>query len=433
MTPMPPPGPVPPSGPVPQPGPMPVPMPVGPEPVQRRSVLPLVLAAAGALVALVIAAVVVLVVVNHKPAEYGSTRITVHASLPSGGAPDVRTLDQSGQILADRAEARGLTGVKVSVEADSTVVLTVAGAHEKELRGLVTPAELRFRKVLALTPDVGGPADTPAVPSPGGSVAASPGRSSAPVSGGSIEQRRQRALDALVEIITREIRQLSPEMSAADARASAEAFLAKVSRDPSQLDQQTASSFANVPAEPFLELARSSPETIALLPPTLLYNLPQVTCSMLDRRPSGSVSDVSRKAVACSRAGSRRTKYFMDIAKVVGADVAHASAANDAQRGWYVTLEFTSGEGQRHWTDLTREAFENKDKTCATLDEGGHCAVAIVVDNAVISAPTIQAVIAGDAQITGAFTGDEAGTLAAQLTGAALPVVFEVRSVEVTR
>jgi len=230
-------------------------------------------------------------------------------------------------------------------------------------------------------------------------------------------------------IIAQEIQKLSPELSATDARTSAEAFLTKVSTDPSQLDQQTASSFANVPPEPFQELARSSPETLALLPPELLYNLPQITCALLDKRPPGSVSEVSRKAVACDKSGAKRTKHYLDVAKVVGEDVSDANANNDVQKGWSVEIVFKGGDSQNHWTDLTKEALDNKDKACAALDETGHCAVAIVLDNAVVSAPVIQSVISDKAQITGSFSQDEAATLARELRFGSLPLAFTVQSV----
>jgi preprotein translocase subunit SecD len=53
-----------------------------------------------------------------------------------------------------------------------------------------------------------------------------------------------------------------------------------------------------------------------------------------------------------------------------------------------------------------------------------HCAVAVVLDKTVISAPQIQGVLTGTSQITGQFTAASAKQLADQLNFGALPVTF---------
>lgn len=61
--------------------------------------------------------------------------------------------------------------------------------------------------------------------------------------------------------------------------------------------------------------------------------------------------------------------------------------------------------------------------------------LAIFLDNTLLSAPTVQTAISGDAVITGSFTNDEARTLALQLNAGALPVpvtVIEKRTVGAT-
>jgi preprotein translocase subunit SecD len=54
----------------------------------------------------------------------------------------------------------------------------------------------------------------------------------------------------------------------------------------------------------------------------------------------------------------------------------------------------------------------------------------MVLDNQVLSAPQFQSVIAGDAQITGDFTADDARLLATKLMHGALPLVLEIEPVE---
>jgi preprotein translocase subunit SecD len=104
------------------------------------------------------------------------------------------------------------------------------------------------------------------------------------------------------------------------------------------------------------------------------------------------------------------------VAKVLGTDVSNASSGINTQNGkWTVNLSFHS-DGQNRWTDLTREAYN-----------GGQDSkqVAVVLDNTVVSAPTIQNVIPGDAEISGTFTKAEAQLLASQLQYGALPLSFK--------
>ncbi len=159
-----------------------------------------------------------------------------------------------------------------------------------------------------------------------------------------------------------------------------------------------------------------------MLPATVQFNVPTITCEQLDKRPAGSISDPEQQAVACE-AGA---KYLLDIAKVQGTDVEDADPALDQTGQWVVSLNFT-GDGQEKWTALTREAFNNEGQACdaTALGQDGKCRVAVVLDNSVISSPEIQGVLTGDSQITGSFNNRTASDLASQLRYGALPVTFE--------
>jgi preprotein translocase subunit SecD len=167
---------------------------------------------------------------------------------------------------------------------------------------------------------------------------------------------------------------------------------------------------------PFAEL---SPEEVAVLPADYQYKIPTISCKQLSQRPVEYVQDKGQKIVACDKATGSATKYFLDVAKVLGEDVSSADFGNDPTEGWQVNLSFTSA-GQDRWTDLTKEAYNN----------GAKEAVAIVLDNEVVSAPSIQGVISGDAEITGSFTKKEAETLRSQLKYGSLPLSFKIQSVD---
>jgi preprotein translocase subunit SecD len=180
--------------------------------------------------------------------------------------------------------------------------------------------------------------------------------------------------------------------------------------DPTQVDDATLQALA-----PFSKL---SGDEVAALPIDMQYKNPAVTCKQLDARPSGSIQDAKQQVVACGGEGGTETKYQLDEAKVLGEDVANAGFTNDPNKGWKVTMSFKGG-GQDRWTNLTREAYNNNQQQ-----------VAIVLDNAVVSAPAIQEVIQGDAEITGTFTRDQVELLSRQLKYGSLPVNFSIESVQ---
>jgi preprotein translocase subunit SecD len=105
-------------------------------------------------------------------------------------------------------------------------------------------------------------------------------------------------------------------------------------------------------------------------------------------------------------------------AKVIGRDVKTASAAIDQQgaSGWYVSLKFT-GDGTKKFGELTQSVTSLADP----LNR-----VAIVLDGVVVSAPRInEAILGGNAQITGSFTQVQAQDLANVLKYGSLPLAFD--------
>jgi preprotein translocase subunit SecD len=182
--------------------------------------------------------------------------------------------------------------------------------------------------------------------------------------------------------------------------------------DPDQVDPGTLATLA-----PFGAL---SPGEVAMLPSGMQYAVPTITCAQLNGRPVGAVDNPGALVVACERTGDQ-AKYLLDPAKVTAADVAGANVQLLPVPGWSVTIRFTPS-GQGRWTALTRDAVANSPSN----------QVAIVVDNLVISAPTIGAVITSDAEISGAeIDRDAASRLGALLRSGPLPLVFVASSIAV--
>jgi preprotein translocase subunit SecD len=128
--------------------------------------------------------------------------------------------------------------------------------------------------------------------------------------------------------------------------------------------------------------------------------------------------DVPVVACAVSRMpGQPAAKYLLGPAILSGSEVASAKATYDTANGagWTVLLDFTSA-GAKKFADATGQLAQNQ----TPQNE-----FAIVVDGAVVSAPSVaQELTGGTAQISGSFTEKEARNLAAKLNSGALPVTL---------
>jgi preprotein translocase subunit SecD len=347
----------------------------------------------------------------------GGSRVTLEARTLDGRAPTEDSLERARQIIEARVNGLGVSEAEVVTQGNTNIVISKAGEADDQLREVGKPAELRFRKLLKAT-DGGGPADA-ATPTPSASGTPSPGATPTPGAKASAAPTPTPtpAADAPTP---------APSDPAAPAGSPAERLAAvKAKVGPAAwaaAEQLTAPDTANNPALKAFE--KLTPAEVAVLPVDIQYNVPQVTCQKLDERPPGSVQDPSQRAVACEAGG----KYLMDVAKVLGTDVDGASPQIDQNGQRVVSLDFTS-DGEKKWTALTREAYQNsgaEDQKCSTevLGDQQRCRVAVVLDNAIVSSPQILGVLSGGSQISGDFTAEQASTLASQLRYGALPLTF---------
>ena len=139
-------------------------------------------------------------------------------------------------------------------------------------------------------------------------------------------------------------------------------------------------------------------------------------CTKKESTLGSGGDDPNQPIVTCSRDGGAR--YILAAAKVVGRDVKTATAAIDQQgaSGWFVSLKFT-GDGTKKFGELTQSVVS----LATPLNQ-----VAIVLDGVVVSAPRInEAILGGNAQITGSFTQTEAQDLANVLKYGSLPLAFD--------
>ncbi|WP_200210012.1 protein translocase subunit SecD [Micromonospora coerulea] len=378
----------------------------------------------------------------------GGTRLTMEATNSvDGKPPTAANLEEARQIIENRVNAYGVAEAEVVTEGNRNIVISLPGEN-RDLTDVGTAAELRFRKVLKATDGSGAtaaPAPSPsATPAPSGSASPAPSGSAAPKPSASAPKVTASpsagGQGGMAPTPSASAAAPTPSASASAAApspsASPEAVPQSVEQQRKAVEQKVGPAAwaaanglkapADVSADPTLAAKLKpfgdlSPQEIAVLPVDMQFNVPTITCAQLDTRPPASIKDEKQRAVACESGA----KYLLDVAKVVGTDVKDASAQLDQTSSWVVSLQFT-GKGQEHWTNLTREAFNNEGQACdqTALGSDGKCRVAVVLDNRIVSSPEIQGVLTGDSQITGSFDNKAANALASQLRYGALPVTF---------
>ncbi|MCA2214713.1 protein translocase subunit SecD [Jidongwangia harbinensis] len=363
----------------------------------------------------------------------GGTQATYVAS---GPVPSDSNMQEARNIIDNRVNALGVSEAEVVIEGDRNIVVSLAGEARDELKNVGQAAQMRFRKVVKVTGDVAATALNPpsAAPSvaPSGSAPAAPGTPSANPSGGqggglpaqapapsTPPSAPAPAPSASAAPVTPDQQELR---AAVEKKVGAAAFAAAAKlTDPVDISQDRNA------AKQYAKFATLTPEEVNVLPAQMQFNVPTISCEeQLNKRPPGAIDDPKAQVVSCQSGA----KMMLDVAKVLGTDISNASPQMDQQSGqWVVSLDFT-GEGQKKWTALTREAFQPQpNDPCLTAAQSAsqgatNCLVAVVLDKEIISAPEIEGVLTGQSQITGQFTGESAKELAGQIRYGALPVTF---------
>ncbi|GIF13226.1 hypothetical protein Ate01nite_32580 [Actinoplanes teichomyceticus] len=388
----------------------------------------------------------------------GGTQATYIAS-QAGQPPTKDAMEQARTIIENRVNALGVSEAEVVIQGENTIVVSLAGKADDQLKDLAQAANMRFRLLTGTTMDVAASALNPASPSPSASASVAPSGSAAPKSSaapktngsapavqaspsaGTGGQGGGAAVPSATPSAGPSASAGAPAATpsapaseapvAASVQAQREAIAKKVGaklwaqaealKQPVDL---TSDPKAGLPYKPFAQL---SPVEVAALSPQMQFSIPTISCDQLDKRPNGSIDDKDSPVVACYEG---QAKVMLDAAKVVGDDIDSASPQLDQQTGrWVVSLDFKS-EGQKKWADLTRVAYNaTSSDPCFTAVQSlygsaEHCAVAVVLDKEIISAPQIQGVLTGSSQITGDFTPNSAKQLADQLKFGAIPVTF---------
>lgn len=283
-----------------------------------------------------------------------------------GKKPSQTQLDTAVNIISLRVNGAGVSEAEVVTEGDQ-IVVSVPGGNRQSIDKVTKTAALRFREVLEAVP-VGLPPQTRPSAAPSASVAPKP-------------------------------RVVKPSATPRKRPLTAGLLAAPTPKPTLKPTAAPTPTPTNAAAAPTVHSGDTyTPQAFAAL-----------DCASKLARQGGGLDDPKEPVVACNREGTE--KYHLDISAVQGDEVKGANVGTD-QNGIQiqVNVQFT-GKGQDKFTKLTEKTLNKR--------------VAVDLDGVVYSAPTIQSVIPGDAQITGGFTQKEATDLANVLKFGALPLTFQ--------
>ncbi|MGD9957082.1 MAG: protein translocase subunit SecD, partial [Candidatus Nanopelagicales bacterium] len=280
---------------------------------------------------------------------------------------------------------------------NATIVVSIPGVtNQAVLDSLATTAKLDFRPVLAV--DYGSPTEVPSA-SPSASVS---GSASASASGSPSASPSDTASPSPSE-------SASPSTSANGALVPQAAASGSASPSPSA-SPSASSTAASGDVPPIQSVANDA---------AFQAKFTALDC-LAPGNLKGGPADPKKYIATCQQDGS--LKYLLDPAAVEGTEIASAQATLAQQGvGWEVQLTFTS-TGATQFAEVTGKLAQNPSPQNQ---------FAITLDGLVQSAPYVsQAILGGNAVITGNFTADEAKALANVLKYGSLPVSLTVSSVE---
>ncbi len=285
----------------------------------------------------------------------------------ANGSVTAASIDQAVSIIRQRVNSLGVAESEVVAQGSGInrqIIISVPGESGERVVDLVgQTAELRFRQVLA----VGSAVEAPAAPAPTPTSAATP----------------------------------APSGSKLNKSAP---FFSNPSPAPSPLVTP------NTAAQP-----QAATPVDAQISDELSQQFAKLDCTNEENLVGGS-DDPDKPLVTCDRDGVSR--YVLGPAEVLGRQVRTATAGIDQQGtgGWFVSLAFNK-EGTKKFGEITQRVVS------LTPPQNQ---VAIVLDGLVVSSPRIiDAILGGQAQITGNFTQQEASDLANVLKYGSLPLAFD--------
>ena len=347
----------------------------------------------------------------------GGTQLILTPTPTSEGQREITEEDitQAISIIRNRIDASGVSESEISSMGSSNIMVSIPGTPSQEQLDLIrSSSQMNFRPVLRIGPAQGvlQNQQQPQVDNPqsGEQSGAQSGAQSGEQSGAQ-----------------------SGEQSGAGAADTAQSGVQSTA-----LDEATARGAADADGDGVLsDTPATTPENasdLAWVTEQVMYDFLTLDCSA-----SADVKRVEGAAdkpyAACDESG--QIKYILGPVAVPGSDLTSATAAiarnnNGQSTGqWIVSLQFNH-DGAEKFKDTSTILYGYHDSDPQGSSYRGspdRNSFAVVLDGTVITAPSMQAIIAnGEAQISGNFTAQSATALANQLQFGSLPLNFEVES-----
>lgn len=315
----------------------------------------------------------------------GGTTITLTAKNSTGaGTVDPKSLELARTILQQRVDSIGVGETEVTTSGESQIIVTAPNVQRDDLLKMVgQTAQLYFRAVYAADASPTGTVSPggDATPSASASASASPapsatGEASASPTAQATQSSNPRPLPALPTPVA------SPRPTAEPAGGQTKSLTDLLAWAPSDRDNADFAAFK------------------------CGDSFPDVTTEPL---------------IACDQSGTY--KYLLGPALIKGSDVTRATAGvPQSSVSWEVELQFNSTAADQFY-QVTK--YLNEQST--PKNQFG-----IVLDGKVISSPEVTkgAIAGGRASISGNFTQKSASDLATVLSYGALPLSFDISSVD---
>ncbi len=382
----------------------------------------------------------------------GGTQVILQAQAEAGEAIPAESLEQAVAIIRQRVNGTGVTEAEVSRQGDNNIVVALPGQADEETLDLVrASAQLEFRPVLLSGSGV-DPAllQPPVEPSAGSSVA--PGVDpSAPAAEPSVPALTNQSAEPTTAQPTTAEPTTAVAPTAVDptgvapstnGRALPRADLAGAAAAPTAVATPSPAAVPTAPAVPSGAAVEATvapgaeplpeptdPSDTAYLTPEVLAEFEALVCLSDPADPEAVTrveqGEATEPLVVCSADGFE--KYVLGPVEVEGERIEDAQWALGSNQSGIstgqvvVNLEF-DGQGTDQFSDISQRLVSL---------EGDRNRFGIVLDGLVISAPTMNAIIPnGEAQISGNFTQESAESLANQLRYGALPLSFNVESID---
>ncbi len=303
------------------------------------------------------------------------TTVTLRAVSTKPGQPPSQTdMNTAISIMDSRVNGAGFTGASVVQQGSNIITVAVPGKGSQQVVNLVgTTAQLRFRQVLLEANNTTTPTPTP-TPTPKASASPSPKASASPSPKASASPSPSATT--------------KPKLSTtAEGAGNASALSAKVKAQFDKLNCADKNWRA--------QIYGTNPNN---------WDNPKV------------------QVVTCYQGA----KFALDKSTVTGQMVKTAGVALQPNGNWWVTLSFKPN-GAKAFGALTSEMFTKYQGSSSNPLN----TFAIVLDGTPVSIPFVsEAITAGNGQIQGTFSQQQATYLANILTYGALPLTFQKESVQ---